>query len=105
MVIDRRLQQIAATPRIVADMGQKLCFQKARAEEICFRIFNVAVHNRPSRRTNAERGLIQSGFSCKIARASRSSIGPRLINPEATYSRFDLGQSIESSQPTSLVLV
>jgi hypothetical protein len=58
---DRRLQ------RFGADMGQELCFQKARAEEICFRIFNVAIHNRPSRRTKAERGLIQSGFSSKIA--------------------------------------
>src|SRR5271166_1269418 len=29
---------------------------------LCFQILNVAIHNRPSRRTNAERDPIQGGF-------------------------------------------
>ena len=41
-----------------------LWFQNATAK-LCFRILNVAIHNRPSRRTNAERDLIQGGFAPK----------------------------------------
>jgi hypothetical protein len=39
-----------------------ICFQNATAK-LCFRILNVAFHNRPSRRTNAEQDLIQGGFA------------------------------------------
>jgi len=41
-----------------------LCFQDATAK-LGFRILNVAIHKRPSRRSNAERDLIQGGFAPK----------------------------------------
>jgi len=39
-------------------------FQNATAK-LCFQILDVAIHSRPSRRTNAERDLIQGGFAPK----------------------------------------
>jgi hypothetical protein len=41
-----------------------ICFQNATAK-LCFQILNVAIPNRPNRRTKAEQDLIQGGIAPK----------------------------------------
>jgi hypothetical protein len=68
-------------------------FQNATSK-ICFRIQSVAIFNHPSRRTKAERDLIQDGFATNLLRRNRTDWKCYVAVPPCLTDARDLPQGL-----------